>query len=326
MNRTNLIKLTIACMCTFTMAFTFLSSAMAEYPERPITWIVPSSAGGGSDTTGRVLMPFLSKYLGNAEIAVVNKPGAGGAVGIKAAAVAKPDGYTIGQPQIPTLVSRQFENPDIGFNADSFEYIGNIVSDYFILTVPKDSEIKSFADYAKEAEAKKGDFICGVTSIGGSSHLATLKYMKETGVNTKLVPFGGGSKVRAALLGGHIPSGCSTSGAFAKVREKVNILAVASPADYPPVSGVPTFKSQGYDFTAGNHRALVVPKGTPAEIVEKLRAAMQKAMQDPEYIAAAKKAKLAPDYMTGQEIENVIRDMEIYYGDLWKNSPWVEKK
>ena len=308
-------------------AATVLSApTFADYPDRAITWVIPSSAGGGSDRTGRTFMPFMAKHLGNAEIAVVNKPGAGGAVGIKAALTAPADGYTLAQPQIPQLISKQFENPNIGFNTDSVEFIGRIVSDYFIVAVRNDSPIKSLKAFLAEAKKQNGKLVCGTTGVGGSSHLGTLRFMKATGIKLKLVPFGGGSKVRKALLGGHIPAGCALTGMAAKVMDKVRILAVAAPTEFPPVAGVPTFKSLGYDLVAGNWRSLAVRKGTPKNAVDTLRAAYEKAISDPDFVKAAKKARVFPDPMSGPELRKAAKGLESFYAALWKESPWVAQK
>ncbi len=134
----------------------------ADYPERPITFIVPYSVGGGTDGTARSLIPYLEKYLGDgAKIAVVNKPGAGGSVGWSEMAAAKPDGYTIGMVNLPDAVTGPMLK-ELPYSTESFVYIGGINKEPSVVLVRADSPIKTFDDFVKAAKEKNGAMTVGV--------------------------------------------------------------------------------------------------------------------------------------------------------------------
>lgn len=299
--------------------------AFAEYPERNITYIIPSSAGGGTDTTARTLIPFLEKALGGT-IVPVNKPGGGGSIGISAVVNAKPDGYTLGQPQVPALVAKQFESKKIKFGSASVEYIGRIAYDAMVIGVAPNSPIKNLKDLIAHAKEKPGDFTCATPGIGGTAHLYTHLFMKANGIDLTMVPFKGGGKSRAAFLGGHTTGACMNSAGLAKAKNKVRLLAQASGTRLAALANVPTFKEQGYDIVGGTQRIIAAPKGTPAAIVQKLRVAMAKVMKDPAYLAVAKKSKVPVDYIDGATLARNMIAEEKKFGEIWKSSPWKKVK
>lgn len=300
-------------------------AAVAEYPERDISYIIPSSAGGGTDTTARTLIPFLEKALGGTIVAI-NKPGGGGAIGIGALIKAKPDGYTLGQPQVPALVAKQFENKKVKFGSGSVEYIGRIAYDAMVIGVAPGSPIKNLKDLIAHAKSKPGDFTCATPGIGGTAHLYTHLFMKANAIDLTMVPFKGGGKSRAAFLGGHTTGACMNSAGLVKAKKKVRLLAQAADTRLASMSSVPTFKEQGYDIVGGTQRIIAAPKGTPAAIVKKLRDAMAQVMKDPAYLAVAKKSKVPVDYVDGETLARNMIAEEKKFGEIWKNSPWKKVK
>jgi tripartite-type tricarboxylate transporter receptor subunit TctC len=309
----------------FVLALSLAGTASAEYPEREIQLIVPTSAGGGSDRTARVYAKFVKEYLGK-PVVVVNRPGGGGAIGITAVLNAKPDGYTMGQLMLPEVVSRQFDNPTAKFGADSFEYIGKSGIDNHIFAVRNDSKLQTYQDMVAFAKANPGKLSCGVTGVGGGPQLASLRWQKLAGVKLNLVSFKGGAQIRGALLGGHIDILCANTGAVSKVLKKVRILALSADKPHPKYPNVPTLKSLGINLFVGTERILAMPKGTPAKILAKLRAAHQKTLANPKYRKAAKKAKVTIDKASPETVAQKLKSEENDYRALWADSPWVKDR
>lgn len=309
----------------FVLALSLAGTASAEYPEREIQLIVPTSAGGGSDRTARVYAKFVKEYLGK-PVVVVNRPGGGGAIGISAVLNAKPDGYTMGQLMLPEVVSRQFDNPTAKFGADSFEYIGKSGIDNHIFAVRNDSKLQTYQDMVAFAKANPGKLSCGVTGVGGGPQLASLRWQKLAGVKLNLVSFKGGAQIRGALLGGHIDILCANTGAVSKVLKKVRILALSADKPHPKYPNVPTLKSLGINLFVGTERILAMPKGTPAKILAKLRAAHQKTLANPKYRKAAKKAKVTIDKASPETVAQKLKSEENDYRALWADSPWVKDR
>ena len=154
------------------MAAVLPTPALAEYPERPITYIIGYRAGGASDIAIRTWAPFMEKCLGNGAALVIEmRPGAGGSIGMTDLALAAPDGYTMGQTTVPDLISQRF-GKDPKWSKDSFDYIGNISGASSTLTVRQDSEFKSFADFFAAAKAGPAPLKIGIGGIGNDDHLA----------------------------------------------------------------------------------------------------------------------------------------------------------
>ena len=311
-------------VCVFLIGiFAFATSAHA-WPDKDLTYLIPSSPGGGSDTLGRTFVPFLEKELG-VSIAVVNKPGGGGSIGLAALAKSAPDGYTIGQANLPQMVSKPIENPKIPFNSGSFDVIGTLENDPWVIVVMKDHEFKDFEDFAKAAKANPGKINCAGSGIGGSHHLAYVQFREASGIQLNFVPNEGGSEARAALLGGHVPCACVATGGVNRVADKVRVLAVASSKRSPIYPYAPTMKELGIDLTVGSTRTLVTPKGIPAEALKKLRAAFDKIVADPAFAEKMKSVKKKVDGTNGAETEMMIKKAEKTLKAVWDKSPWIEK-
>lgn len=307
--------------CALTLALP--AAVQAEYPERPIELIVPSSPGGGSDTAARTFAEHFARNLGEgASIAILNKDGGGGALGIALAAAAAPDGYTLGQLQSPQVVSKQFENANVRFGAGSFEYIGIVTADAHAVAVRKDSHIKTWADLVAAAAA--GPINCAVTGSGGGPQLATLRLIEMGGPTLNLVSFDGGSEARAALLGGHVEALCINIGGMFQAIDEITVLGIASEARNPALPDTPTFRELGIDLLAGTDRILAAPAGTPAEILDRLRAAYEATMADPAFLEAAEKVDMQLGPMSGEAVAAALKAEEESYRAMWARAPWIK--
>lgn len=303
-------------------------TAAAEYPERPIQMIVAYNAGGGTDVAARTLAPYIEKYLGdNASISILNKPGAGGEVGFTALATAEPDGYTIGFINTPVLLTVPLER-EARYTLDSFEPIGNVVYDPGVFVVLADSEIKTLDDLVRVAKERPGELTYATTGIGSDDHLAMLKFQRLTDTELQHVPFEGSAPARAAVLGGHVDIGVINAGEAAPYMEEgqVTVLGQMAEERWEGAADVPTFKEQGFDIVSGSARGIAAPAGAPKEAVDKLAAAIEQAINDPEFQKKAEEQALPLDYQGPEDYRTMLEETKTEAEQIWAENPWVEKQ
>lgn len=300
----------------------------AGYPERPINMIVSYGPGGGTDLVARMMAPFLQKYLGNdAHIIVLNRPGAGGAIGFGEIARAQPDGYTIGFINTPNLLTIPIERKT-PFTWKQFDLLGNLIDDPGSFAVLNSSPIKSLADLADYAKAHPGAVTVGTTGAGSDDHLAMLRFERATGVKLSHIPYKGAGEVRQAVSSGEIMVGAINVGEvlqYQKGGTPVRFLGQMADTRSPALPDVPTFKEQGYDVVLASLRGLAAPKGLPTDVREKLVAAVARTVQDPEFQAKARDLFAPLRYLPPQEYAKELEAGEASFQALWKVAPWAEK-
>ncbi len=300
-------------------------TALADYPERPIDLIVAFSPGGGTDVAARTIEPFIEKYL-EADITVLNKPGAGGEIGFTALAESKPDGYTIGFINIPAMFAYSYER-ETRYSRASFTPIANLVSDPGILAVRADSDIKSLADLVQFGKDNPKAMPIGTSgSVGSSEHLAIKQVESLTGAQFNHVPFGSTAPLRTALLGGHIPVAAFNLGEAVQFMEEgqIRVLGVMSDERAGMAADIPTFKEQGIDLVTGSSRGIAGPAGMPKEIVDKLSEAIRQAMEDDEYVAKAKAADVPLNYLPADAYATFLEATDKNLAQAWEKDPWKQ--
>lgn len=269
------------------------------FPSKPITIVVPWSAGGGSDRSMRLVAASLTKRVG-VSVVVVNKPGAGGALGTRAIASAKPDGYTIGVVG-SGIVARQYTNP----TANKISDISPLVffgADPGALTARADTGFKNVADFVKAAKAAPGKIKNGNDQPGGSSYVNIAVIEKTLGLKTTRVPYKGYAPSVAALLAGEVQT---VTVPIPDVIEhhkagKVRILGLTDTARHFMAKDVPTFKEQGFDVVVGSWRSIVAPNNVPADRMKYLETKLLETLNDPEFLKKANGAGFLVTPMAGK--------------------------
>lgn len=296
-----------------------------SFPSRPIELIVAFGAGGGTDIGARSVARFIEKHLGGgARVGVVNRPGAGGEVGWTAVAQARPDGYTIGFINAPAIIAMTVEK-QTRFSIDSYDAIGNLVTDPNVLLVHKDSAMKSLGDVVAFAKANPGAFTIGTSGApGNSEHLALLVMQRRAEIRFNHAPFGGSAPLKTALLGRHVPAATlGLSEVIQDAREgNIRVLGLMAEERHRWLPDLPTFREQGVDLLASSSRGIVAPKGVPAPILAQLRDAFAKAVADPEYKDAAERAMIPVDYRDPAQHEAMLRQMHADLSAVWQATPW----
>lgn len=255
-------------------------TAMADghdnYPERPMMLMVSYGAGGATDFQARIV----TMTAGNEDalgmpIAIINKPGAGGRVGWNwFATQAEADGYTLGAYNIPHFIAQSIEG-GVEYSADSFEPIANWGADPAVFVVGADSEFNSMEDVVNYAKENPGGLTFSGAGLFVGHHIAALQLEKAAGVKLAYIPNNaGGAGAMKAVIAGEVLGGVNNlSDAFrAQEAGNVKILGVFDTARNDFLPDVPTMQEQGFDIdnASVNFRGVMVPKGTPQPIIDKL--------------------------------------------------------
>ena len=258
--------------------------ARAEYPERPITIIVPFAAGGPTDIISRIMADPMSRIL-KQQVVVENAVGAGGTVGVTRAKNAAPDGYTLLMGNLGTQAASVGLYPKLAYDPRTdFQPIINAAGTPMLVVAKKDLPVKDFKEFIAYVKANAAKMNYGTGGIGATSHLTCLFLDSLLGVQPTHVPFRGSGPALNALLGGQVDYVCDqTVGVVPTIQGgQANGLVVATPERLSVVPNVPTSKEQGLpDFQAVGWNALFAPKGTPRDIVMKINAAARQALDDP---------------------------------------------
>lgn len=259
------------------------AQAQNNYPERPITMIVPFAAGGPTDVIARIVGDHMSKTLGQ-QIIVENVAGAGGTTGSARAAAATADGYTLVMGHMGTHGAAPALYPKLKYSpAKDFSPIG-LAAGTPILIVSKTAlpakTLKEFIAYAKANEAKLNEAHAGAGSV---SHTTCSYFNHEVGIKPTRVPYKGTGPAINDLVGGQVDYACDQIvNLVPQIKAgTIRAYAIATPQRSPMLPDVPTTTEAGLpSFQVSAWNAIFAPKGTPQPIVEKLAGALDKALDD----------------------------------------------
>jgi tripartite-type tricarboxylate transporter receptor subunit TctC len=260
------------------------AAARAEYPERPITAIVPFAAGGPTDVIMRLLAEPMSKTLGKPVI-IENAAGAGGTTAIARGAQSKPDGYTIMIGNMGTHGAAPALYPQLKYDPNKdFSPIGMAAGTAIVLEARKDFPAKNLAEFVAYLEAHPTQLNEAHAGVGSITFVACLLFNTQLGIKPARVAYRGTAAALNDLISGQVDYMCDQIiNGISHVRSgAIRALAIASPERSPALPDVPTTKEAGlpgYEVSAWN--ALFAPKGTPPEIIAKLNAALVGALDDP---------------------------------------------
>jgi tripartite-type tricarboxylate transporter receptor subunit TctC len=262
-----------------------LSAFAADWPERPVTMVVPFPPGGVADTVGRPVADALTRELGVA-VVIENKPGAGGAIGMGTVAKAKPDGYTILMslssltvlPEADKILGRQAQ-----YQIGDLRPIARITADPTVLAVRADAPWKTYADFIADAKAHPGKINYGSSGNYGTMHVPMEMLSQVEGIKLTHVPYTGAGPAIVGLLGGQVEA--LSTGPASIVQHvkggKVRVLAHWGNARLVTLPDVQSLKELGTNVDYAQWSGIFVPAATPEPVVERLRAAARAAASDP---------------------------------------------
>jgi len=302
------------CICLFVLAVCVLGTTPAaaqDYPKGPIQLVVPFSSGGATDIFWRTLGEQFSKNL-KANIAIVNKPGGGGIVGMSTVVTAKPDGYTLCAGNSDTLDITPLFTKDLPFDTiNDLTYMVKVANFPQTLVVRTDSLFKTLDDVIAFARTNPKKLKASTPGFGTNPYMALQLLNYDAKAEIVPVNFTGGGENVTAVLGGHVDLGAV---ALPPVKSqvlagKIRILAIFSKERHPLYPDIPTAYEKGYRQTlVDTGMGIVGPKGLPAEVIKKWEQVVQTTLKDPAVISAIHKFDFVPDYQTGDQYKKEIVD------------------
>jgi tripartite-type tricarboxylate transporter receptor subunit TctC len=278
--------------------------SLAEYPDRPIQIIVPYTPGGTVDILARALGARLTAAWGQ-PIVVLNKPGAGGSIGADAAAKSAPDGYTLFLSTNSPLTTNLSLYPSLGYDpVRDFEPVILAGENSLVLAANPKLPVKNVADLIALAKSKPGELNAATSGNGSTAHLSLATFNKMAGVSITHVPYRGGAPSLTAALAGEVELVFSDIVPAAPLVQdhRLNGLAMTGLRRAAVAPDIPTLDAaglRGFNITAWI--GLVVPKGTPGDIVKKLNLEVARALKDPEFVAQISKVGIDPIGSTPEE-------------------------
>jgi tripartite-type tricarboxylate transporter receptor subunit TctC len=289
----------------FPLAFALMvvtATALAQgYPTKPVTMIVPFPPGGVADIVGRPLAAEMEKVW-KQPVVVTNRTGAGGAVGMAAAAKAAPDGYTILMALSSVSifpVSDRIQGRAPAYEMKDLAPIALITADPTVLIVGADSPWKTLQEFVASAKAYPGQINYSSSGVYGTLHVAMEMFANAAGVKLFHVPYQGGGPALTALLGGQVhalASGPAPAAAQMKAG-KVRALASWSSERLPLLPEIPTFKELGYDAEFYIWSGVFAPAATPTPVLDRLRAVVREAANSPDFKATMEKVQTPVSYL-----------------------------
>jgi len=296
-----------------------MAYAQGDWPQRPVKLVVPFTPGGGTDATSRLIAERLTSRE-RWTVVVDNKPGAAGNIGLDAVAKATPDGYTIGMGQTSNLTINPWLYSKMPFEAlKDFSPIAEVASQPVVLAVRADSPLRTLADFIKAAKAKPGEFSIAQAGNGTVGHLAGEMLARRAGIKVMQVPYKGAGPAMNDLISGQIALyfGSSVSVMSQLSNGRARALAVTSAKRLPALPNVPTVAEQGFaGFEATTWVGLVGPAGLPADVVNRINAAVVKTVARKDVQDKLAQEGSVPASGTPQQFDAYIRAEHAKWGAL----------
>ena len=256
--------------------------AQEQYPNKSITVIVPFAAGGPTDVVARIVGEHMSRTLGQ-QLVVENVGGAGGTTGMTRVAQAAPDGYTLGVGNMGTQSAAPALYPNLKYNpATSFAQIGLCNFTPQAIVAKRDTAAKDLKEFLEYLKANSTKLSYGHAGVGSISHVSGTLFNAQFGLKPALVAYRGTNPALNDLVGGQIDYMVDQSlNVIPQIKGgTIKVYAIAALARLESIPDVPTTKEAGVDFIFSAWNAMVAPKGTPKEIIDKLANALSSALDD----------------------------------------------
>jgi len=302
-----------ACVVTvITLAAPAAACAQEDFPgNKPIEMTVLFPAGTSADVTARVLADGMSRQL-NTNIVVVNRPGAGGAIGYKYLAAQTPDGHHIVWNS--NSISTSYHAGMLAFDYKALDLVAQVQVETPLLVVKADTPWKDLREFVAAAKANPGKFTVGNSGVGSHTHMTSIALFRTAGAAVVDVPFGA-AQVIPSLLGAHVQAVVQLPGALVSHVKAGNlrVLAALSAKRDTAFPEVPTAREQGINVGAELWRGIAVPKGTPKKIIARLEDAVRKTVASPEFVKSCERLAVNPAFLPVAEFGKVVarEDAEI---------------
>lgn len=293
---------TIALFLTAIVASTAHAQEFPQKSPLEITCLFP--AGSSADVTARMLAEGMAGPLGQ-KVLVVNRPGAGGAIGYKHVAAQKPDGYSLVWNS--NSISTTYHSGQMPFDYKAFDPVARVLVESVVVAVKADARWKDLKQFMDEVKSKGKEISVGHSGIGSHTHLSLAALMHAAGAQANEVPFGA-SQVIPSLLGGHVDAVVQFPGALAgPVKQgQVRLLAALTTARDAAFPSVPTAKELGYDVALDAWRGIAVPHGTPKAVIARLESAIRITAESAEFRKQSEHLGVRPAFLPAAEFGELI--------------------
>ena len=306
MTRTAIQVAVAACLC---LALG-IGPAASAYPEKPIRLIVSFPAGGSSDAVARILQPGVERQLGQ-PIVIENRGGAGGMIAIDMIAKAAPDGYTIGLGGAGALGTNLGLQGKMSYDPQKdVAPVTGLTASPFILAAAPAFQGRSLRDVIALAKSSGDKLAIGHGGSGTLMHLTAEMFNQMAGTRVALVPYRGIAPVVTDLIGSHVALGIidPPSGMSAIEAAKIKTVAITSTRRFSRLPDIPTFAESGLPgFESTGWFGIVVPAGTPADVIAKLNSAFVTVLKDPDAVERIRALGAEPIPMTAAEFADFIK-------------------
>ena len=274
-----------------------------------ITVLFP--AGSSADITARVLAEGMGRQLG-VNVLVVNRPGAGGAVGYKYVASQKPDGYALVWNS--NSISTTYHSGQLTFDYKAFDAVARVLVESPLLAVRGDAKWRTLAEFIADAKVRPGEITVANSGSGSHTHISSVALFKAAAVEVSDIPYGAGQVV-PNLLGGHVDATVQLPGALSShIRSgAVRALAALIPKRDPALPEVPTAQEQGVNISLEAWRGIAAPRGTPIGVVAVLEYAVRRTVESAEFARSSEKYAVRPAFLPSAEFGKLIarEDVEL---------------
>ena len=287
----------------------------ADYPERPINFICPWPAGGTADRSMRSICQIASRELGQ-PVVLENRAGASGMIGTKALAIAKPDGYTIGQ--IPISVTRFSQIGSVQIDPlKDLSYLARTSGQTFGIAVLATSAFKSLRDMVAQAKAKPGTVTYAHAGVGGATHVGMEQFAQAAGIKLNAIAYKGGAAALQDVLGEQVDMLADSSSWAPHVEAgKLRLLATWGETRTPRFKDTPTLKELGYDVVVEAPNGIGAPRGLPPAVEMRLRDAFRVAVNSDEFKKVADSIDAPVMYQDGPDYLRYVQSVYRQETDL----------
>jgi tripartite-type tricarboxylate transporter receptor subunit TctC len=296
-------------ICTSTVA------QDVPFPKRGnIEMTVLFPGGTSADVTARLLSQGMAKHLGT-NVVVVNRPGAGGAIGYKHVLGQKPDGYSLVWNS--NSISTTYHSGQLAADYKAFDAVARVLVESPLLVVRAEARWKTLADLIKDAKSYPGKITVANSGIGSHTHITAVALFRTAGADVLDVPYSA-AQVIPNLLGGHVDAMVQLPGALAGSIQSgaVRILAAVTQKRDPMLPDTPTAQEQGVDVALDAWRGIAVPKGTPKAAISALENAIRATVESAEFAQSSEKLSVKPAFLPAQEFGELIAREDAQLGRI----------
>jgi tripartite-type tricarboxylate transporter receptor subunit TctC len=275
------------------------------FPQRgPLEITVLFPAGSSADITARMLADGMTRFLAQ-RVLVVNRPGAGGAIGYKYVAAQKPDGYALVWNS--NSISTTFHSGQLQFDYQAFDAVARVLSESVLVAVRSDAPWRTLNDVVAEAKGKPKSISVGHSGIGSHTHISLAALVRAAGVDVNEVPFAA-AQVVPSLIGGHVNAVVQFPGAIASPAKQgqVRLLAALTRERDPAWPDVPTARELGFDVALDAWRGIAVPRGTPRQVIGQLESAIRTTVSSSEFQRQSETLGVRPAFLPAEEFSALV--------------------